>query len=82
MVQTSLKPLAAIVVAKLVVAPFLGLCVDGLLKDSGAIIMAAAQEPFNPAFGGHSRCGLSICVFCVDDVRWAGYPGSWLRILL
>ena len=36
--------------AKLVAASFLGLCVDGLLKDSGANIMAAAQEPFNPAF--------------------------------
>ena len=58
--------------AKLVAASFLGLCVDGLLKDNGANIMAAAQEPFNPAFDGHSRCGLSICVLCVDDVPWAG----------
>ena len=58
------KPSVDIVAVELVAASFLGLCVDGLLKDSGANIMAAAQEPFSPAFGRHSCCGLSICVLC------------------
>ena len=62
------KPMADIVVAELVAASFLGLCIDGLhgvfLKDSGANIMAAAQEPFSPVFGVHSCGGLSICVLC------------------